>query len=71
MNITAEQAKKILLGDYLFSQLGFSLLVTRLKGVYASNQDPETLASCVSEINTFLNKYKSIMANDYSIISNL
>ena len=71
MLITAEQAKKILLGNFVFSQLGFSLMITRLKRTYASNQDSAVLTNCVNEINAFLKKYESIMADDYAIISRL
>ena len=71
MFITAEQAKKILLGNYVFTQLGFSLMITRLKRAYATNQDQAVLTNCVNEINAFLKKYESIMANDYAIISML
>ena len=71
MSITSEQAKKVLLGNYVFSQLGFSLMITRLKGVYAKDQTPTTLDQCVDEINAFLDKYQMIMANDFAVISKL
>lgn len=71
MKITQDQAKKILLGNYEFSQLGFSLMITRLKGTYASDQSPIALSKCVDEINAFLEKYQSIMEKDFDIISKL
>jgi len=71
MNITLVQTQKILLGGYTFSQLGFSLLITRLKGIYAKNPSQVVLQKCTDEINAFLQKYGAIMAKDFSIISNL
>ena len=71
MNVTLAQAEKILLGDHMFSQLGFSLLVTRLKGVYARDPTQTVMQSCMNEMNGFLAKYSSIMSADCSIILNL
>ena len=71
MSITADQAKKILVGNYTFSQLGFSMFVTRLKGVYAKDSSQEVLLRCTAEINTFLGKYKIIMGADFAVISQL
>ena len=71
MNITSAQAQKILSGSQSFSQLGFSMLLTRLRGMYVKNPTGETLAKCTNEINVFLGKFDSIMANDYSMISKL
>ena len=68
MNITPEQLQKILSGNYSFSMLGFSMLITRIKGIYAKNPTPDTLKACTSEINVFLSKYKSIMQSDYKVI---
>ena len=71
MNVTSAQMKKALTGNYNYSQLGFSMMITRLKGVYLNEPSPETLAMCVDEINTFLKKFSSIMAADYAIVSKL
>ena len=71
MNITPAQAQKLLTGNQMFSQLGFSMLITRLKGAYAQNPSQASLQKCVDEINMFLNKYSSIIAADLTIISKL
>jgi len=71
MNITPEQLHKILTGSYSFSQLGFSMLITRLKGIYSKDPSPYTLQSCTREANAFLNKYSNVMAADCSTIAEL
>ena len=69
MNITPEQAKKVLTGSYSFSMLGFSMLITRLKSTYSRNPTPDTLNKCASELSTFINKYSSVMASDVAVIA--
>jgi len=69
MKITPQQTEKLLKGDYKFSQLGLSMLVTRLKAVYSRNES--ALNDATNEINAFLNKFNSIMENDYTSISKL
>lgn len=71
MNITSQQTEKLLKGNQSFSQLGFSMLLTRLKIMYASNPSQATLLTCTNEINAFLVKFKAIMGNDYSLIQKL
>ena len=71
MNITPAQAQKLLNGNHTFSQLGFSMLITRLKGAYAEDPSEATLQKCVTEINAFLNKYLAIIAADLAVISKL
>jgi len=71
MNITPEQLIKILKGNYSFSMLGFSMLITRLKGIYNKSPDPDTLKICASEVDIFIGKYRSIMESDCSIIANI
>jgi hypothetical protein len=71
MNITPLQAKKLLLEDHSFSQLGFSMLLTRLKGLYTQDPSEEALHNSMTEINMFLGKFKGIMKNDCVIISRL
>ena len=71
MNVTSEQILKILTNDYTFSQLGFSMLITRLKKTYSKDQSPKTLTTCTEEINVFLEKYAPSMAADFAIISKL
>ena len=69
MNITLAQTQKLLTGNHSFSQFGFSLLVTRLKGIYAKDQSAAKLQSCLDEINAFLGKYSAIMTEDFAVIS--
>ena len=71
MIVTPQQAEKLLCGNQSFSQLGFSMMVTRLKTLYAKNPSPSTLQTCVAEINIFLEKFKILMGADYEIITNL
>ena len=67
MKVTHAQVKKVLTGNYTFTQLGFSMMLTRLKSVYQKNQTQSTLQLCVDEINVFLEKFSMIMANDYDL----
>ena len=71
MNITLQQAEKVLKGNMMFSQLGFSMLVTRLKTRYAKDPSQATLQSSFDEINNFLNKFSNVMADDCKIIAKL
>ncbi len=69
MKITQVQAQRLLTGKQSFSQLGFSMLLTRLKGLYA--KDPSKLNVMTDEINAFLCKFASIMTADYAAIVKL
>lgn len=71
MRITPVQARKVLTNNYTFRQLGFSLLTTRLKGIYTRDSSEATLQTCANEMNAFLEKYAIIMSEDYSFISKL
>lgn len=71
MSITSTQAQKILTGNHKFSQLGFSMLITRLKGIYSKDSSPVSLKKCTDEINAFLQKFAMIMAADFAIISKM
>ena len=71
MSITPEQAQKLLRGSYTFNQLGFSMLITRLKGIYARDSSEAALQMCVDEINVFLQKYSAIITKDVAVISQL
>ena len=71
MQITCEQTQQLLEGDYSFSVLGFSMLLTRLKGLYAKSPSKNAIDHAMSEINMFIDKYKGIMKNDFTIITNL
>lgn len=71
MNVTLQQTEKLLKSNQPFTQLGFSMMLTRLKSVYARDPSQTVLQNCFNEINTFLNKYQSVMTNDYTVISKL
>ena len=71
MDITLQQAEKLLRGNQSFSQLGFSMLLTRLKTLYAKEPSQSVLQKCTDEINLFLDKFKGIMSNDYANIAKL
>ena len=71
MSVTQKQALRLLTGNFAFSVLGFSMMLTRLKNLYARNATEETLTKCVGEINAFLAAYGAIMGSDYNAISKL
>ena len=71
MKVTTTQAEKLLKGNQPFKQLGFSMLLTRLKARYAKDPTPPTLQACTAEINTFLDKFKAVMSADFTIIARL
>lgn len=71
MNITTEQTKKLLTGNHTFSQLGFSMLVTRLKKAYSDDSSANSLQKCTNEINTFFQKYPALAVKEFEIISKL
>ena len=71
MKVTHAQVKKVLTGNYTFTQLGFSMMLTRLKSVYQKDQSQSNLQYCVDEINVFLNKFSMIMSNDYNLFMSL
>ena len=69
MVLTSLQVEKLLKSDKKFEMLAFLFLVTRMKGLYA--KDPSVLSQCTEEINVFLAKHDSIMANDREAIKAL
>ena len=71
MKISLQQTEKLLKGNQSFSQLGFSMLITRLKTAYAKTPSPDTVKDSMAQINAFLEKFQSIMANDYAAITKL
>jgi len=68
VTITIEQTEKILTGDTKFSQLAFSMLITRMKTLYAKYPTKETLQTFAEEITGFIEKSKVLMAADYETI---
>ena len=71
MKVTSSQAEKILKSDNKFSQLGFALLVSRLRNAYSKDKSPTTVQHAVQEINKFLEKFTNIMAADFAVIQKL
>ena len=71
MQVNTRQAEMAMNGNHSFRQLGFSMLLWRLKRMYGQEPTLDTLKRCTEEINVFLEKYKNIMSADYAIISDL
>ena len=71
MNVTPEQVQLILTGNQSFTQLGFSMMVTRLKSTYSRDKSQDNLKKCTDEINLFLQKFASIMTVDFATMSQL
>jgi hypothetical protein len=69
MQLSPQQAEKLLRGNYTFSLWSLSMLITRLKGVYA--KDSEALDTCTGELNAFVRKFGKIMGNDYVLLEKL
>ena len=67
------QVKKVLSEDVhcKFTQLGFNMLISRLKKMYKDEPSAEVLIHCTEEVNSFLKKYELIMKNDYALISQI
>jgi len=71
MKVTLEQTEKLLQGEHTFSQLGFSMMLTRLKVMYKKDSSPTFVQTAMGEINAFLDKFKMLMVKDYLIIAEL
>ncbi len=71
MTVTKTQVEKILKSQPKFTQLGFSMLVTRLTGLYEKNPGDAVIQQCTDEMNAFMSKYECIMAKDYDTITKL
>jgi len=71
IKVSAEQAKKIVEGDYKFTMVSFSLLVTRLKRVYSESPTGLTLKTCMSDLNFYLEKHGTFMPRDVKIIQGI
>jgi len=71
MTVTLKQTEKLLKGNQAFSQLGFSMMITRLKTMYAKDPSPPMLQYCMDEVNLFLKKFSTIMGADYAIIAKM
>jgi len=62
--IDAEQTEKLLKGNQTFSYLSFSMMLMRMRMLYAKDPSPETLQKCNKEISAFLKKYKFNLSAD-------
>lgn len=73
MSLTEDQVKRLLEynGSMQFSQLGLSLVITRLRSRYRSNYNTTALLSCTRELNDFLGKFGAVLKKDYEWIVNL
>jgi len=71
MKVTPQQAEKLLKGNYTFTLWSFSMLLTRLKSVYAKDPSSITIQNVTKELNIFIEKFSKVMASDYAVISKL
>jgi hypothetical protein len=71
MNVSIQQMEKLLQGQYTFKQLGFSMLLTRLKSNYADEPTEEKLEDCVNTLNAFLSKYSTLLTDEIATIRNI
>ena len=71
MTVTFQQAEKLLQGVQKFKLYAFSMMLTHLKELYSKDPSQPTLESCTADINAFLKKYNTIMAEDFAIIEKL
>lgn len=71
MKINIQQAEKLLKSSQSFSQLGLSMLVTRLRTTYAKDSSQAMLQKSTDEINAFLDKFSSILGADYAVITKI
>jgi len=69
--ISIYETEKLLRSDQTYAQLGFSMLLARLKIQYAQDDSQENLQKCADEINAFFNKFVKIMARDLESIVKL
>jgi len=69
--ITVQQAEKLLKGDYTFESLSFSMMIMRMKILYAEDGSPATLQRYAQEICAFLEKFKSNMSSDILTLQKL
>jgi len=73
MRLTEAQVKSLLTDNVprQFNQLGLSLLITRLKGLYRADSSAASLQRCTNEINAFLQKFEAIMQHDIGVLGKL
>ena len=71
MTVSHQHAEKLLTGTQKFKLYAFSMMLTHLKERYAKEPSTITLESCTKEINAFIDKYKAIMSEDFTVIQAL
>jgi len=71
MNVTYQQTEKLLQGVQKFKLYAFSMMLTHLKELYSKDPSQPTLENCTADINAFLKKYHTIMAEDFALIEKL
>ena len=69
MKLTLNETEMLLNGEQAFKQLGFSMLLARLRKLYMQDSSQPNLQKCADEINAFFDKFKVIMSTDYEAIS--
>ena len=71
MKVTIEQTEKILKSNQPFKQFAFAMMITRLRSKYTKDSSKESIKSCMDEINSFIDKFGSIIGDDYKIAQNI
>ena len=71
MKISIYETIKLLKGNQTFTQLGFSMLLARLRNQYTQDSSEACLRRCSDEINAFLSKFVKVMAKDLESIFKL
>jgi hypothetical protein len=73
MRVSEEQTKKLLEYDGAvgLKQLAMNFALNRFKAKYAADPSGEVVAAYTKELNTFFDKYESIMKEDYEWIISL
>ena len=71
MKVTLGQTEKLLKENLKFKMFPFSMMLTHLKEIYAKDPSQPVLEKCTADINAFLEKYHSIMVEDYAIIEKM
>jgi hypothetical protein len=73
MRVSEEQTKKLLEynGAVGLKQLAMTFALNRFKSKYAANPSEEVVKAYTAELNTFFDKYASIMKDDYEWIAGL
>jgi hypothetical protein len=73
MSLSSVQVKKLLETSkpLQFKQTALSLMYTRLKNQYQKSQTPDTLNTCMKQLNDLFEKSGSLMADDYNLVVSL